>query len=394
MIVISGLMPGPQGVGRLLAQLHKEAQDVPDGSVSFIFGPAGTAGGKALRKGRVIKFLSALWKILHGRIRLWFALRNRRLYETDEQILLIHFQTLGYRWCRRFIEKRSRPTWIYLMDCGFFCIRSYNYIPGEKKCCLRCLSGNWKFSKEYNCRPIPVSNFQAGKLVRALREWVETGKVKLLAQNRAQAELARKHFDDVDVKIVGLWTIDWPELEEISFTKENANRQDRYDVVFHGSPVQAKGFVWAVELAGRCPNLKFLFPCFRSPSRLLGQSRPSNIDFKYMTWETGLAEEVKKAKLVLVPSLWSAPIEGAFLKSLVLARSVAVVDEPTAFTSSLPDGIILRLPPEVDKAAELLVESVESGWRPAEDLRREWLSVFYEQNRGLLNRLQSFGSEN
>ncbi len=394
MIIISGLMTGPQGVGRLLSQLQKEAKNYSNGQISFIFGPAGTAGGKALRKGEFLKFLAAIWKILCGKIRLWSALHNRRLYKTDEQILLIHFQTLGYKWCKRFIERRSKPTWIYLVDCGFFCIRSYNYIPGERTACLRCLGGKWRFSKEYNCRPIPFTNFQASKLLGALKGWVEEGKIKLLAQNQNQAELARKHFENIDVKIAGLWTIDWPELEEVPFVKKNAVVEGRYDVVFHGSSIPAKGFVWAMELAGYCPTLKFLFPCFKSDSHLFGKSSPSNIDFNYMTWETGLAKEVKKAKLVLVPSLWSAPIEGALLKSIIFGRSVAVVDEPTAFASRLPDELVLRLPSDVGQAADKLIESVESGWRPEAELRREWISEFYKQNKGLLNRLHSFCMEN
>jgi len=113
-----------------------------------------------------------------------------------------------------------------------------------------------------------------------------------------------------------------------------------------------------------------------------------------MTWETGLAKEVKKAKLVLVPSLWSAPIEGALLKSIIFGRSVAVVDEPTAFASRLPDELVLRLPSDVGQAADKLIESVESGWRPEAELRREWISEFYKQNKGLLNRLHSFCMEN
>ncbi len=407
MIIISGIMPGPQGVGRLLSQLQKEAKNYSNGTTSFIFGPAGTAGGKALRKGQILKFLAALWKILCGKIRLWVALKSRRLYETDEQILLIHFQTLGYRWCKRFIEKRSKPTWIYLVDCGFFCIRSYNYIPGERTACLRCLGGKWRFSKEHNCRPIPFTNFQANKLIGALKAWTEEGKVKLLVQNRTQAELVRKHFGacatgNAEVKIVGLWTIDWPELEEIPFIEKDFDGEKQYDVVFHGSSIPAKGFIWAMELAGHCPNLKFLFPCFKSvrlsfsksDSRPLGKSCPSNIHFTYMTWEKGLAEAVKKAKMVLVPSLWSAPIEGALLKSIIFGRSVAVVDEMTAFANELPDGLILRLPSEVKKAANLLVESVESGWRPEAGLRHEWLNEFYKKNTGLLNRLHSFCREN
>ncbi len=388
MIVISGVMPGVQGVGRLLSHLVKESTSLPAERIRFIFGSAGTAGRQALRSRQVLRFIIAIWKILHGKIRLWGALYNSAIYGTDEPVLLIHLQTLGYSWCRRFMEKRTGPTWLYLMDCGYFCVRSYNHIPGEQGACLRCLGGQWQHAKEHNCPPIPFTNFRALKLSKELEKWVEQRKINILVQNRHQAQLVQRHFGgNVEVKAVGLWTADMPKLETIlSNTKP---RNGRYDVVYHGTSLAAKGFIWAVELAKLCPDLKFLFPCFKADSKISDGYSASNAHFSYVTWETGLAEAVQSAGIVLVPSLWSAPIEGALLKSISFGRLVAVANEPTGFAAELPQGLVLRLPLNAKEAAGILTEAANSGQKPPEQLRRKWLTEFREKNSDLMNRLLS-----
>ena len=40
-----------------------------------------------------------------------------------------------------------------------------------------------------------------------------------------------------------------------------------------------------------------------------------------MRWESGLHEAVRTANLVLSPSLWSSPCEGALIKNIVIAKA-------------------------------------------------------------------------
>jgi hypothetical protein len=83
-----------------------------------------------------------------------------------------------------------------------------------------------------------------------------------------------------------------------------------------------------------------------------------------MTWNSGLARAVADAAVVAVPSLWSAPVESALVKSLVTARAVAVADNPTAFASEIPEDVVLHLPVEPDAAAHRLRSAVGGGWHP------------------------------
>ena len=100
----------------------------------------------------------------------------------------------------------------------------------------------------------------------------------------------------------------------------------KYDIVFHGKPLIAKGILYFIKLAIILPELTFFVPDTKENIKLVFNGDiPSNIFFKNITWETGLLEVVEDAKLVINPSLWSAPIEGALVKSAVHNSNVATV---------------------------------------------------------------------
>ena len=158
-------------------------------------------------------------------------------------------------------------------------------------------------------------------------------------------------------------------------------------VVFHGMSVAAKGATWAIEVARHAPQLTFVFPFKSRQLKLASAEFPPNVRFEPQTWETGLADQVSAAAIVLVPSLWSATMEVALLKSIVAARAVAVVDEPTAYSSELPAGLVLRLPADPCQAAQQLTAAATSRWSPDPQLRADWISQLECANRNLLSRL-------
>jgi hypothetical protein len=143
----------------------------------------------------------------------------------------------------------------------------------------------------------------------------------------------------------------------------------------------------AIEVARHAPQLEFLFPFKSRQLKPASGELPPNVRFEPLTWESGLADEVAAADLVLVPSLWSATMEGALLKSIITARAVAVVDEPTAYSSELPAGLVLRLPADPCQAAQQLVAAVADRWTPDAQLRANWIAQLERANRNLLDRL-------
>jgi hypothetical protein len=219
-------------------------------------------------------------------------------------------------------------------------------------------------------------------------KYADSHRVIILAQNRTQATLARKHFGDrAIIQVVGVWAKDWDDLKHLDVSSNQATGYESFDVVFHGSATPAKGAMWAMELAQHCPELKFLFPF---SDRVLGSSDvipPANCTFSSLTWETGLRDAVESSRFVLVSSLWSAPIEGALVKSIALGNAVAIVDEPTASSSELSEDIVLKLSADVCVAGNTLTAAIEHGWVPDAEKKSSWIRSFVKANEFLLDRV-------
>lgn len=384
--VVSGVSPGRDGVGRVLAHLEASARGRDE--VAFGYpGPRKQGSlGKAARTSPAAFFREVLFRLRakgrHGR-----AVRRASALDAAA-LVFIHPSSYGYRRFLALVERRERPTWLYVMDGSWFCVRSYNHVDGERGACVRCLGGDFDAAARMGCRPFPQRDRSAFEYVRRLPALVRSGKVRLLVQSPAQEKLVRRHFgDSAHVCDVGLWAVDWDEIVGAAPAPERGDRP-AHDVVFHGASVPAKGVRFVVELARRCPDLRFLVPFAAEgfPDELRPRV-PPNCTVTAMTWETGLREAVQEAAVVLVPSLWSAPIEGALVKSIALARAVAVVENDGAFASDLPDGLCLVLPPDPERAGSVLSHSVAARWRPRDEARRAWVETFAATQKPLLDRL-------
>ena len=75
------------------------------------------------------------------------------------------------------------------------------------------------------------------------------------------------------------------------------------------------------------------------------------------------------------------------MKSIALGNAVAVVDEPTAFSSELPDDLILKLPADPCAAGNTLTGAIEHRWAPDAEKKSAWIRSFVEANTSLMERL-------
>ena len=106
-----------------------------------------------------------------------------------------------------------------------------------------------------------------------------------------------------------------------------------------------------------------------------------------MRWESGLHAAVRDARLVLAPSLWSSPCEGALIKNIVVSKAPAVVDVPSAFSSEIPTDVLLRLPADVDRGAQAIRQALLANWRPDTDRRLNWVTQFRAANEAVASHL-------
>lgn len=375
--IISGIPPGESGTGRLVSLLTDDIKLLSQRKIRLVFKPEKPAYWRIKLLFREKKIFKVFDLALHYFVRIFqFWLIIVRIWlNRDARIMLLHPQNLGYRLSIRLMESRRIPPVLYLLDSSFFCISSYNHVKRENRPCLRCIDYGFSQIKDNGCTPFPKMDWSATKFVSLLKKNVNLRKVRIVAQNIRQAELAQRHFVLSDPpQVIGLWTKDWNELFLEGSTFANTVMKEEYvwDVLFHGHGLEAKGLNWLVEVARYCPMLKFMFPV----SKPVWIESTDNCIFLPCTWESGLREEISRSKFVAVPSLWSAPIEGSLVKSLVFANAVVVIDNKTSYCDELPEDIVLKLSEDPIKGASELLIAHKNGWAPDPHKREEWLKSF------------------
>ncbi len=342
--IICGIPNSNHGVGRLIGYLEKKIEKdkiiTPfDKSVSL---------KKLLDEKKIITLIREL--IIKKISRLCFNLKLNKL--KGKELILIHPQTIGLKSAMRLISKNSVT--IYVMDNSFFCRSSYNYMRSESNSCLKCLGGEYDQATKNHCTH-PMIKKSEDYLLFYKFLMKNSSKIRFYSQNNQQTELIKLHFGkNVNVKEVGLVTKDILERPEKMNSKENNSNE--YDIVYHASNALAKGLEYTIKLAEVTPHLKYLIPSKKSEvEKAIGEKIIlKNIWFESMSWETGLAEAVKNAKMVLCPSLWSAPIEGAVVKSLKYNGNLAMINCDYSFAKDIPDDIILKLCGNVKKDKKLI----------------------------------------
>jgi hypothetical protein len=384
-VIICGVPPVRSiGAGRLAIELEQQAKPRPD--VRLLFAGNRSTVADAVRRRR--------WAAAAGAVTLHVARRARQRVlaagsslHAAESVILLHPQSIGGRWSLDLIRRRRQPTWIYLLDSSFFCLRSYNHLATEHDACLRCVGGAWSAAVEHDCTPYPAGHDCDAAFLEELRALAADGRVRFMAQNPGQAVLAERHFGPRwPVPVVGMWTIDLGEVfggpSMPPLQRHDSGRG--YDVVFHGGDHHAKGFFWALDVARRLPAVQFLFPMAWRTAAGWGE-RPANCEFRPMSWESGLHDAVSAAAVTLVPSLWSAPVEGAMVKSIAVGRAVAAPSIQSGFVADLPAGLVRLLGSSPEAAAADLERLLAEGWQPDAGLLAGWKQSFQAANSPLLD---------
>ena len=257
---------------------------------------------------------------------------------------------------------RNNNVFLYVMDSSFFCMMSYNHNKEEGTECLRCIS-NPRNSLP-GCYSWPA--FHSKKTAVSFLEEFQgfSDRIVFLAQTKSQIRLLKKHFGTkTRCHLVGMSPFDL-EAESMKGSKL-APKVRKYDIVYHGSTHPAKGVLFFLMY-----HFYYLIRKFSSLFHLGCKQyfpnceRLTNVTFFDCTWETGLKEIVGAAGIVVNPSLWSAPIEGAFLKSVAFNGNVAVVKSQFGFSSEqMFNEFVLHLPNDPQKAAYLLEGYLNSNRR-------------------------------
>lgn len=365
--IISGIPAGTYGVGRLLSYLKNTRLTL-------------ISPKEFKNKNRYIRqFMNICARILF-----YFGI----YFLKNKSIILIHPQTIGFSLCKKIIK--NNDVTLYIMDNSFFCSRSYNSLYGQE--CIKCLYGDLQNIQKYECRSFPVRySMQSNKdFLLFIREY--SSKIKFYVQNNSQERLLRECFSEVNVyiKVVGLVTVDMISSGNESVTV-NTKTHSMFDVVYHGSDEEAKGILYVIDLAEKMSGHRFFVPYDKdSIKRKFGIScNLSNVTFQSMSWETGLYELVVNAKIILCPSMWSAPIEGAVVKSLQFNGAVGVIKNKYGFNNDIPDNVIIKLDGDlnVDVATLHNVLIDDMFLKYLKFRSKNWITTFLSVNKKLFDEI-------
>ena len=369
--IISGIGPSTGGVGRLVKTLISyTGQHFSDVEVIYIYA----------KKNKLFKFLKESFlgdflKLIFYKYFTQSGIKSRIKNITGSKVLVIHPQTLGFDNVYTLAENNNQ-LYFYVMDCGFFCMKSYNHISPAFTSCLACLgSSDFAPAVQHKCTPFPVS-FQVDENIRFLRFLRENhSRFSFLAQNESQEKMIKRHFgEDCRTRIVGMYTDEMetagnkdPVADPVSDPVAAGTETDGGifpEIVYHGSLDEAKGILYVLHLAPFLQPHSVLIPY--SAAQINGRygkiPLPGNLVCQEMTWETGLEAAVKKAKLVLTPSVWSAPIEGAVLKSIYFNGCVASLNTECSFASDLiSSDVLLELMEDYSLSAQRIKEILIPG---------------------------------
>jgi hypothetical protein len=130
----------------------------------------------------------------------------------------------------------------------------------------------------------------------------------------------------------------------------------RFDMVFHGEALAAKGLHYVLQLASLLPEYSILVPCTDEEiraSKYDGGIAP-NVTLRPLRWTSGLRDAVATCRLVLCPSQWSAAVEGALLKSFKVNGNVAVLETSDGFSKVIPHDVALQLSSDTAQAAAMI----------------------------------------
>jgi glycosyltransferase involved in cell wall biosynthesis len=347
-IIYSGIQPGRKGAGNFVSffinKFHKHNIKF---NLVFYKTPNGGFLVKIAKKLGIIKILRSLYFLIVRKS--FFQKKN-----IGSTVIIFHPQSIGLKITANLIL--NNKVYFYVLDSFFFCKKSYNYIEGNNGC-LKCIT-NPQASIENNCDFL--LSIESDKDYEDLQQVISSNldSICFLTQNNNHSLLLKKKFGEkIDVIELGMLI----DLNEESLPNHK-NRDLEYDFVFHNTNFEAKGILYFIEVAKRMPRYRFLIPYSKSDihNKKHEINYIDNLDFISMTWKTGLKEAVRKCKIVINPSLWSSPVEGALLKSIKNNGCVAIVPVDYSFQKEILSDTVIHLESNISESVKILNHVIQS----------------------------------
>ena len=250
-------------------------------------------------------------------------------FNPEVHVVLYHPQSLGYK-TASIVINRAKEIDYWVVDASFFCKKSYNVLDGKE--CTRCLSN---FNPDPHCVHFPKrfeNDHDYKKFLCSVEKNLQN--IKFFVQTESYKSLILEKFISPSVWVRKMIT---PSLYGIERVKEDFFD---FDFGFHGNLLEAKGYNYVLALAEKLPSRRYFIP-----GRFLGdpKNKPNNCIFSEVTWNSGLPENLRGSRIILCPSIWSAPVEASVIKSLLIGRPVGLVASQYSFSKHIETGSYIPL---------------------------------------------------
>lgn len=369
--IISGIEPAKKGAGRFIDYFIKLLKTY-DQSVEIIY--IRTPENKLVKILKNYSFFNKL-KNLYYSINQLFLKFNKI---TDSKVIIFHPQSLGIKKTIQLITD-NKLIYYYVLDNFFFCIRSYNNLDKSNSPCFLCL-------KDLNQSQINKCKSAPNKI--SYNEYVQfqdvvlknLNKIIFLTQNTNQTNLLKLKFgDNIRIHQTGMNT---GELNEFTFRNSTSTeRKNNYDFLYHNTLNYAKGIEFFIALSIKMVNYTFVMPYDKITVEKILKTKIYNKNLLFIpcSWETGLKNLLLQTKVTIVPSLWSAPIEGALIKSLYYSENVAVLKSEYSFASEIPPAYCINLNSDV-KISEDILNNYMINYSTKNDDAKKWVTDLMNTN--------------
>lgn len=365
--IVSGIEPSKKGAGKFLSFfIQKFEESKTNIEVIYIHTPENIITN-LLHGTAVFKFFKKLYYITYRK-----KIQLNRI--VDSTVILFHPQSLGLQNSINLILN-NRKIYIYVLDNFFFCKRSYNCLDNSNTACLLCLN-DIRHSIDNKCLTFPneYSDEEYFNFIQVLKNNLH--KIIFLTQNNGQSDLLKLKFNqEINIKKIGMFTGEFSVEDNV----ENPLLFD-YDILYHNTLSNAKGIKYFIDLCSLMPDFSFVIPYSKKEvEKCVGKIDCANIYYFPCNWENGLLQLVLKSKIIIVPSLWSAPIEGSLLKSLFYGNTVALLNQEYSFSIELPNDIYLRLTQNTYESAKILTSALNNNISLKVDAVK-WIKKFVKEN--------------
>ena len=247
-----------------------------------------------------------------------------------DNLVIFHQQSIGYDLVAKLIHK-SKKTQFFVLDTNFFCKKSYNEY--NDSVCFVCYENFKPYNDCYHHPYITENDDNYKKFADSLN--INMEKIEFVVQTNGYRELVKKKFNKSNIKLKKMYH---EKLKNINYYVDNNLDKLKYDFFFHAHLTPPKGINYFYKLSNQMPDKNFFLPSHKTHNQL-----NNNISFKKVYWGEEFISILKKSKIVLCPSIWTYPVESAVIKSLLMKKAVAVVNNKYSFSKEVPDDCIIKL---------------------------------------------------